>query len=200
MGANDAFAGSELAIRRGPAHSLSGTTGIIGAALAQNSAVLAMRSDPTAGASWHAYIARIRLEWTTIVAFTTPITAARRLGLYRGAGANTTGGTALAPVKRDTGNTTASEFLAASGGDSRIATTAALGGTPTWEADPIREMSLVHVGAAGAYREAIWEFSDQTAGPFTLAPGELLGIRNPVVMDAGGTWQLAFTVDYNEIV
>lgn len=200
MSTSDRFASDDLSTKRGPSHSIAEVTGTMAAALALNSAVFAMRSDPTAGASWRTYISRIRIEWTTIVAFTTPITAARRLALYRGAGANATGGTVLVPAKKDSSNGVGSEFGVAQGGDSRIATTAALGiAGVTWETASFRQMGLSHVGAAGAYKEVVWEFNSTDAGgPLILSAGELLGILNPVAMDAAGTWQAVINVDYTE--
>ncbi len=56
-------------------------------------------------------------------------------------------------------------------------------------------MSLVHVGAAGAYAEAIFEWHASWNRPLELLPGELAVVSNPVAMDAAGTWQLAANVN-----
>ena len=186
-------------VGRGASHAVASVTGTIAAALAANSAVFAMRLDPAAGASYKAYITRIRLQWTTIVAFTTAITAGRRLSIYRGSGAAASGGTALAgAAKKDTADGV-SKFDSA-GGDMRIATTGALTVTGiTFETRELRTMGLTHVGAAGAFLEQIWEFGPTDAsGEIVLNQGELLAIRNPAAMDAAGTWQLAVNVDWHE--
>jgi len=187
-------------VGRAPSYSTANITGTMAAALGANSSIFAMRLDPAAGASYKAYIEQIRIQFTTIVAFTTPITAGRRLALFRGSGAATTGGTAVAlAAKKDTADGN-SQFNSGEGGDIRIATTAALGVAGiTFEADPLRLMTLVHVGTAGAHYEAVWEFSaNVSGGSCVLNQGELFAIRNPAAMDAAGTWQLGVSVDWYE--
>jgi hypothetical protein len=184
-------------VSRGFGYCVANLTGTIAAALGANSSVFAMRLDP--GTSRRAFIERIRLQFTTIVAFTTPITAGRRLALFRGSGAASSGGTSIATAvpKHTTADT--SEFNVANGGDIRIATTGALTVTGiTFESDPLRLLSLVHVGAAGAYIEQSWEFRSGEAQPIQLDPGQLLAIRNPVAMDAAGTWQLSVNAEWHE--
>lgn len=186
-------------VPRGNAYAVTNVTGTIGAALAANSAVFAMRLDPGSGVL--AFVERIRLQYTTIVAYTTPITAGRRLGLYRGSGAAASGGTAIATVHKKDSTSAGSECEAAQGGDIRISTTGALTVTGiTWEADPIRTILLVHVGAAGGYYEAVMEFHASECAPIILQPGQLLGVRNPQAMDAAGTWQLDLSIDWHEAV
>lgn len=181
---------------RGVAFAASGTSGIIAAAAGAGAAFWAMRLDPSS--SPRAMIERIRLEYTTLTAFTTPLTAGRRLGLFRGTSAAASGGTLLPPVQKWTPSQ-GSEFLNANGGDIRIATTGALTVTGiTWEANALREMSLAHVGAAGAYREAIWEFHASENHPIVLEPGQLLGIRTIPAMDAAGTFQISVSMDWHE--
>jgi hypothetical protein len=174
----------------------SGATGTIAAAIAANATTFAMRLDPAAGTRL-AYITEVRLQFTTIVAFTVPITAGRRLGLFRGSGAATSGGTSIATgVLMDSGIGSASEFNVATGGDIRIATTAALTVTGiTYETDPIATMNLVHVGAAGGFSDVTFDFSDT---PLVLQPGQLLGVRNIPAMDAAGTWTLGVNVSWYE--
>lgn len=177
--------------------SIAATTGTIAAALAANSSVFAMRLDP--GASINAYIERIRLQYTTIVAYTTPVTAGRRLALYRGSGAAASGGTSITTVAKKDSTSIDSEIETAQGGDARIATTGALTVTGiTYETNQIAEASLTHVGAAGGFIEEVWEFSAPRSAPIVLAPGQLIAIRNPAAMDAAGTWQLAVRVDWHE--
>lgn len=185
-------------VPRGNAYSVSSITGTVAAALAANATTFAMRLDP--GSAVLAYIERIRIMYTTIVAYTTPVTAGRRLALFRGSGAATSGGTALTSVAKDSTGSP-SECNLAQGGDIRISTTGALTVTGiTYEADPIRSMTLVHVGAAGAYTESIFEFHASECAPVILQPGQLLAVRNPVAMDAAGTWQMGINVDWHEAV
>lgn len=176
-------------VGRGLCYSIGAVTGTIAAALGANSAVFAMRVDP--GSAVKAYIERLALQYTTIVAYTTPITAGRRLAIFRGSGAAASGGTALATIAAKDSTGAVSEVAAASGGDARIATTGALTVTGiTFEADPIAILTLTHVGAAGGYIERIFEFHATENGPIILQPGQVLAVRNPAAMDAAGTWQL----------
>lgn len=181
---------------RGLAYATSGITGTVAAALGANSSLFAMRIDP--GSAVLAFVERIRLMFTTIVAFTTPITASRRLAIYRGSGAAASGGTAMVAVSKDSTGA-ASECNVAQGGDVRIATTGALTVTGiTFETDPIRTMTLTHVGAAGNYAEMDMEFHASECAPIILQPGQVLAVRNPVAMDAAGTFQLGVNVNWYE--
>jgi hypothetical protein len=184
--------------QRGNAFAISAVTGTIAAALAANSSIFAMRFDPGAGTK-KARIERVRIAYTTIVAYTTPITAGRRLAIYRGSGANATGGTAIATVAKKHSTSNNSEFESAQGGDIRISTTGALTVTSiTFETNEFAIMPLVHVGAAGNFFEEVFEFNANESAPIVLEPGQLLAIRNPQAMDAAGTWQVAVRIDWYE--
>lgn len=182
----------------GAGYSISGITGTIAAAAGANGCFFAMRLDPAT--TLIAKIARIIIQYQTIIAYTTPLTAARRLSLFRGGSAALSGGTAYTGMsKKDTGKA-ASQFDSAEGGDARFSTTGALTvGSATFDTNPIRTANLAHVGAAGAFLEQVWEFNDDLSVPLTLRPGELIGIRNPAAMDAAGTWQLGVSVDWTEL-
>jgi len=189
-----------VVLSRGNGFSVSSTTGTIAAALTANSSVFAMRLSPTSGVN--AFIERIRIEFTTIVAFTTPVTAGRRLGVFRGSGAASSGGTALdgaGAILPKRGPSDTSQFTAANGGSVRISTSGGLTVTGiTYESVALAEFGLVHVGAAGGYREVIYEYGGGTVQPIQLTPGQLLAVRNPAAMDAAGTWQMSASVDWNE--
>jgi hypothetical protein len=181
----------------GPHYALSTKTGTIAAAAAAGATVFAMRLSPTA-ATKKAYIHRIRLRWTTIVAFTTPITQTRSLVVTRGSGAAASGGTAVSTTKKDS-TYTASQFEVANGGSVQVSTTGALTVTGiTFEVSNLAEYSLIQVGAAGAFYEVVEELQ-LTAHPIELSAGELLAIRvGPSAMDAAGTWSLNVQVDWRE--
>lgn len=176
---------------RGFGYGVSGVSGVVAAALAQDAVILSLLCDPqvslasTPRQKLGMYFDRVRLAFTTIVAFTTPITAARRLGIYRAAGVAATGGTALPVVKKDT-NAPTSVCT-----DARIAAAGALGFTAAREASPIMTLDLTHVGTAGARQEFVYELAAPANNPFAINPGELLVVSNPVVMDAAGTFQLS---------
>lgn len=172
-------------------------TGTIAAALAANGTVFAMRLNP--GYSGKAYIEAMKIRFTTIVAYTVPITQTRELVLVRGSGAATSGGTAIAAATTKDSDYGASNFNAALGGDIRIATTGALTVTGiTFDATNQGQMSLIHVGNAGAFYEHVWEWSNR-AHALELKPGELLAIRNgAAAMDAAGTWAISVEVQWRE--
>ena len=178
---------------RGYGYAVSGVSGAIAAGLAQDSLVLALLCDPAQGnvAANHKlgmYFDRLALAFTTVAAFTTPITAGRRLGIYRATGGQAaTGGTPLTVAKKDAANAPASVCTSA-----QIAAAGALGAAAgiAREATPIGTMDLTHVGTAGARQEFLFELAAPGNAEIVLAPGELLVVSNPVAMDAGGTWQL----------
>lgn len=182
--------GRVMHFNRGYGYAVSGISGTIGAGLAQDSVVLALLCDPqvavtAANKKLGMYFDRLHLAFTCIVAFTTPITAARRLAVYRAAGAAATGGTPLGVAKKDAPNAPTSVCT-----DARIAAAAALGFTAAREANPIGTLDLVHVGAAGARQDFVYELAAPFNSPMVINAGELLVVSNPVAMDAAGTWQL----------
>jgi hypothetical protein len=180
-------------VPRGQQFVVSELSGIIGAAITLNSSFFAMRLD--GGSPLRAFVDTIVLRYTTIVAYTTPVTAGRRLALFRGSGANTSGGTSIATATPKSTGFSASEFDTASGGAMSISTTGALTVTGiTFETAPIAVAPLVHLGAAGAFGEFRFEFES----PIQLEPGQLIAVRNPVAMDAAGTWQLGVEVHWRE--
>jgi len=182
--------------QRGFGYCVSGQSGIIAAALAQDSVVFAMRcglqaivagTDPNA--QKQSVLARFRCAFTTITAFTTPVTAGRRFSLHRAsnAGAEISGQTALVQVKRD------SRAPASIVSPIRIANTAGITvGGLTVEADPIAVFDLSHTGAAGGRAEFELTRAQLGAHPECLGVGQYFVVKNSVAMDAAGT--LNFTV------
>jgi hypothetical protein len=171
-------------------------TGTIVAAAAAGSILFAMRLDPSY--TGKAYINSIRLRWTTIAAFTTPVTATRSLVITRGSGAAAGGGTAIAVNTKKSISYPSSQFDAAEGGDTRIAATGGLTGTGiTWETTNLAEDTLIHVGAAGGFYEVVHQFNIDNE--VQLNPGQILGVRvGPAAMDAAGTWVLGVEVNWRE--
>jgi hypothetical protein len=181
---------------RGQHYANSILTGTVAAGLTSGSAIWVMRLDPAATVA--AYFTRLRLQYTTLVAYTTPVTAARRLELYRGSGAAASGGTAVASQpKKDTGNAN-SEFDAAGGGDVRYSNAALTVAGITFETTPLAEFGLSHVGAAGGFQLFDKEWDSAQGGPMELQPGELLAIRAGATFDAAGTWQAIIDAEWFE--
>lgn len=181
----------------GANYALAAKTGVIAAGAAAGAAVLAMRLDPSY--SGKAFIEYIRIRFVTTVAFTTPITATRSLVITRGSGASASGGTAIPVLTKKNTVDPSSQFDTADGGDTRIASTGALTVTGiTWEAVNFAEISLVQVGAAGAFYEAIYEFNSSNH-TIEINSGQLLGIRvGPSAMDAAGTWMIDANINWRE--
>jgi len=181
----------------GSNYAVAAKTGTIAAAAAAGAALFAMRLDP--GYAGKAWIESMRIRWTTIVAFTTPVTATRSLVITRGSGAATSGGTSIPTATKKDSTYVISEFDVASGGDIRIATTGALTVTGvTWETVNLGEATLIQVGAAGGFYEAVYEFSVKNH-EIELNPGQVLGVRvGPSAMDAAGTWVLGVEVNWRE--
>jgi hypothetical protein len=182
-------------VPRGAAYAISEITGTVAAELGSGSCVFAMRASP--GRSESVHVDRLRLAFVTGVAFTTPVVAARRLAVFRGAGAAASGGTAIATPAKKYSSDYSSVVAALESGDARIATTAALTTTGiTWEDFPLATMSLSHVGDLGSYAEMLWDLS---RAPIVLQPGQVLGVLNPAAMDAGGVWQLLVDIGWFEL-
>jgi hypothetical protein len=176
---------------------LAAKTGTIAAAAAAGAAVFAARLNPGYGGK--TYIDRIKLRWTTVVAFTTPITQTRSLVITRGTGAAASGGTALVAAKKDSVYG-ASQMDASLGGAINIATTAALTVTGiTFETVNLSEITLAHVGAAGAYYEELIDLTQSRGHPLEINPGEVIAVRvGGSAMDAAGTWSLGVEVSWRD--
>lgn len=184
------FPARVMHFNRGYGYAVSGVSGTIGAALAQDSIILALFCAAQGGLAVNRrvgmYFDRIHLAFTTIGAFTTPVTAARRLGIYRASGAAATNGTALGVAKKDAVNAPASVCT-----DARISNAAALTVAGiTREPNPIGTMDLTHVGTAGARQDFVYELAAPFNAPIAINANELLVVSNPVAMDAAGTFQL----------
>lgn len=157
----------------------SGVTGTIGAGLASGGAVAVLRYSGTKkfALSWlHVHVA-------TIVAFTTAVTAGRRLHLRHGTGggswdASAAGGSALDASRN---LSSGAETLV----DGRIASTGALTVTGLTFGDVKARLLLAQVGNSGSDYDEIWRFDD----PLILLPNEVLGLVAGAAFDAGGTWQ-----------
>jgi hypothetical protein len=189
----------------GAAFGVASSTGIIAAALTANSTIFFLRLS--AAAPVIVVIEKLRIEFVTIVPFTVPITAGRRLSIIRAGGliTATSGGNALAGAgqivpKNYKDGSNGSWCTNNNAGDIRLASTGALTITGILtETTSFGDMNLTGFGTAGAYREFEYLISDKYVSPMILLPGQLLAIRNPVAMDAAGTWQAAISVDWREI-
>ncbi len=163
--------------------SVSGSTGTMAAALGANSLVFAARVSELA--TGHVLVTRVRIQWTCLLAFTTAVTAGRRIAVRRAAvpAALAASGTVLTAVLHN------SSDPAVITSDVRIATTAGLTATGvTVEASDLAQIPLAGFGSIGSFQDMVVDLS---ANPIRLGPGEALVLTNPVAMDVVGTWQLA---------
>ena len=82
--------------------------------------------------------------------------------------------------------------------DVRISTTGALTIKISLMKPYFAEMTLVHVGTAGAFVEYLYEFSVRNH-PIELNAGQVLAVAvGPSAMDAAGTWSLGVEVNWHE--
>lgn len=172
---------------RGAGYSLAGVSGTIAAA--SNGYLWTMRFDPAAGAGQLLVLQKLLIQWTTLTAFTTPVTV-RGLTLFRGTGATPSGQTQINPVKRRSSDS-ASKLI-----DGRIAATAniTVAGI-TFETDAIDRFPFTDVGASGNTRLFERDYSDT---PITLTPGDVLGLTTGGALDAAGTVSLAVSAEWVE--
>lgn len=196
----DAFLGSLRvdSCPRGPTYSLSTVTGSITAAAAANGCFFALRNSPANLRNVH--VSQFRVQYVVTTAFTTAITAARRLSLYRGSGAAASGGTALTAPAQLHPFTPASGVMAVLGGDARVSSTTSLTVTGiTFETQEVESFQLAGYGAAGSL--AVFDRRYDSAGSkrLELRPGELIGLRNPAAMGAAGVWQIAIDLEWFEV-
>lgn len=158
----------------------SASTGVMAAGLAADAAAFTLRYPDTGTKLW-------ALQWlhvhvSCLTAFTTPVTAGRRLHLVRSTDvdAAASGGAAVDVVRNDSRYTT--ETLPVG----RIATTAALTTTGIiFDTAAAARLALSQVGASGADYDEVWTFDD----PLILIPGQTVAITAGALFDAGGTWQ-----------
>ena len=181
----------------GAHYTVAAKSGIVAAGAAAGAALFAMRLDPAA--TNRAWIDSMRIRWTTVTAFTTPVTATRSIVVTRGNGAAASGGTALPTATKKDSSYPSSEFDSALGGDMRIASTGALTTTGiTFETVNFGEMTLIQAGAAGAFYEVVYELSVRNH-PIEMLAGEVLAIRvGGTTMDAAGTFVLGVEVNWRE--
>jgi hypothetical protein len=159
--------------------SFSGITGTMAATLASQACVFAARYPV---ASLHRFLVQwLHLHYVTLVAYTTPLTAGRRLALKRGSGGDASNGTDI-DVVRNQSDLTAEPVLTG-----QVATTAALTMTSVTFETPVKaRLMLTQAGNAGNDYDEIWTFDE----PLILLPGQCIGILAGQAFDAAGTWQL----------
>lgn len=177
------------------------TTGVLGATLAADAPIGALRCGPTQTASSIMagtrliYVTELGVKVASVVAFT----AAQQFGLYlqRFSAANLAGGVAALIGKLSSSTAPNSVALTGGpeGGDTRVSTTAALttaGVTFDGNKIPIYGWSIV--GPAD-YGYTVVSFADS---PIRLLPGEGLSLHNSVLWPAAGTGVVTAYLKFEE--
>lgn len=189
----------------GQAWSLTGSTGTMAASLGANSLVFAMGAvadtaltvNPNAPRRGPLEIEGLQLIWTAIVSSGAPVTAGRRLQLFKSsdnAQAMPTGGANLTPIAKRTKDAGSDTGLI--GGVAVISTTAALtAGTFTRGSVALATLDLAASGTSGN-RTTLEVFELVGGAPLYLDAGEILVVSNPAAFEAALTWQLTVNVDY----
>lgn len=184
-----------------------GRTGTLDAALAQGSVLFGLRAAPNTPSNVRAaYIERLRIQYTCLVSFTTPITAGRALAFAGITNATITGGSSLTPQPKGSSNSNIDSIFSAPG-QARIASTAALGGvTSGGSTAGYGYASLAALGTAGNRETFEWTFSGDDTAPIAISSGGGidasllgLGIYLPQAMDATGQFELVVEVDTCEL-
>jgi hypothetical protein len=170
-------------------------TGTVAAGAVALADVFWLCRTPTAAAGkTPMVIERIRVRFTCLTAFTTPVTANRALGLCILPALPALVGTA--PL--------ANNFRKQNlfGGGATDAQVAACNTTPFNAAasppaitDVFGVMSLAAFGTSGASLEKTWEFNTGSAVMANVIPGQIIALVSPFGMDAAGTFQLAVECD-----
>lgn len=170
----------------------SGITGTVAAALASAGVVFGVQYP--AAATKRFALEWLHLHYVTLVAYTTPVTAGRRLHLKRGSGGAYTTGTDLDIVRNQSDVAAASETALVG----QVATTGALTTTGVTFETPVRyRFVLVQAGNAGNDYDEIWAPAD---GPLILNPGQSAALLAGQVFDAVGTWQASIKGGGREIL
>lgn len=188
-------------VPRGEGYSLATVTGTVGAALAINNCIFAMRLNPAT--TKVAYFTQFRLQWCVTTAFTAAASTGRRLSLYRGYGAAATLGTQLTVAAGQRSAAATSQFNSGNGGDIRVignVTTTALGLTGiTFETQELETCLVSGMGAAST----VWTFERRwdaaASSPIQIRAGQLLVVRNPVAMDAAGVFVAGIDLEWFEL-
>ena len=180
-----------------------GHTETIAAGVAANSVLFGMQCIPNAS-NWirAAYIQRVRIQYTCLVAFATPITAGRGLGVAAITSTTLSGGTLVRAMPKGADN---SNIQSTFDNRTRIATTGALTGPTGLPGFDYGYASLAGLGNAGDTATFEWTFSDDTA-PIAVSSGggvsasvANFGVYVPQTFDAGGQFELVVEVDTCEL-
>jgi hypothetical protein len=182
----------------GQAWSLTGSTGIMAASLAQNAVVFAMGAVATDATRPNILprgpleIEGLRLTYTAIVA--AAAAAPLTLQVFKGTVAMPTGGTTLTALPKRTNDAGADSGLI--GNAAAIATTAGLtAGSFARGTVPLATFD-VSASTVVANRLTFDFFRKWNGGSLWLDQGELLVVSNPAAFPAVLTWTLTVNVDY----
>lgn len=179
----------------------SAKTGTIAAGLVANSGLFGVRVSSSyrrTGAfnfDLPVYLERVRLTYTCLTAFSTPIVAGRCLELciFNTGGIDTiSGGLGIFPTYKGSITDTSPKPFPGDEANYRIAETAGIvaGGFSFSSGIPFGRMILTSKGNAGDTVNYEFKSTGEDTSPIGLSATSAFFIRNPQAMDAGGTFEL----------
>lgn len=181
----------------------AGHSGAIAAGVTANSVLFGMQcTDNTSNWVRAAYIQRVRIQYTCLVSFTTPITVGRGLSIGSISSTTMSGGTLVRARPKGANNSNIESTFA---NQARIASTGALTGPVGAPGFEYGYASLAALGNAGDKATFEWTFSDDTA-PIAVSSGggvsasvANFGVFVPQTFDAAGQFELVVEVDTCEL-
>lgn len=137
---------------------------------------------------------RLRLQFTCVTAFATPVVAGRALAFC------TLDGLPSAVGVSNNSSSIRKQTLFSEGFSAAPLMTSVSNLTPTGAPpdldDVFAQVSLAGYGTAGAVYEKEWNWNTGSAAMVSLVPGQVIGLFCPAAMDAGGTFELVVEADF----
>lgn len=168
-------------------------TGVIAAGAAASSVFWAYQPDypSTVLDTEPCVLERLRLQWTCITAFGTPVTAGRELALCGLEVMPSSGGSNHSVVRKQ------NIFGEGLGGTTVVSNTAALAiGTPPDLNRIFGRVSLAGHGASGASLIKEWRWDTGSAQMLQVLRASPVGVICTTAMDAAGTFELVIEAEY----
>lgn len=172
-------------------------TGVIAAAAIADSIFWAFRPDyPSSILDTRVVLERLRLQYTCITAFTTPVIAGRELALCTLSQLPTPAGSASSIVRK--------EQLFGEGSSAGVALVSntlplVYAGDPVDHDDIFARVSLAGYGTAGATFIKEWRWDTGSAAMVNVPTDRPVAIIAPQAMDAAGTFELIIEADYQSL-
>jgi hypothetical protein len=145
-------------------------------------------------AAYPCVLERLRLQYTCLTAFTSPVAVGRGLAFVKLTDAPG-GGTGTGPVNHVLRKDVLLNSLSGGGILTSNATALEPPTTPPSLDDVFAQLSLAGKGNAGDTVDKEWKWTSGDAQMVTLLPGDIIGLMCPSDMDAAGTFELVIEAD-----